>query len=160
MANEHKKDFNVKLNDSKGMPMVKTLTEAAAIKRFGGEKMLLAPPIEYDKLARQVPINKLICLSDMRDYLAQKHKADFTCPLTAGIFITIVAWASEQRLDNKTPYWRVLKTDGELNPKYPGGVLAQKIKLEAEGHEIIERGKTNIKYFVKDYEQALMKLKV
>lgn len=47
-----------------------------------------------------------------------------------------------------------MKANGELNPKYPGGVEAQKEKLQAEGHVIIQKGKTNIKYFVKDYESV------
>jgi hypothetical protein len=51
----------------------------------------------------------------------KKYGADFTEPITAGIFVSIVAWASYQRADDKTPYWRTLKASGELNPKYPGG---------------------------------------
>ena len=51
-----------------------------------------------------------------------------------------------------------MKANGELNPKYPGGVEAQKEKLEAEGHTIIQKGRTNIKYFVKDYEKFLFEL--
>ncbi len=46
----------------------------------------------------------------------------------------------------------------ELNAKYPGGVEAQKEKLEAEGHTIIRKGRTNIRYFVKDYEKALFEI--
>lgn len=58
----------------------------------------------------------------------------------------------------KTPYWRTLKANGELNAKYPGGVEAQKEKLEAEGHTIIQKGRKNIKYYVKDYESVLFDL--
>ncbi len=50
--------------------------------------------------------------------------------MTAGIFISIVAWASFQRGQDETPYWRTLKADGELNPKYPGGIEAQREKLK------------------------------
>ena len=32
-------------------------------------------------------------------------------------------------------------------------------KLEAEGHKIIQKGRTNIKYFVKDYESILFDLR-
>jgi hypothetical protein len=32
-----------------------------------------------------------------------------------------------------TPWWRVLKKDGFLNPKYPGGTEVQQALLEAEG---------------------------
>jgi hypothetical protein len=37
--------------------------------------------------------------------------------------------------------------------------MAQKEKLEAEGHTIMQKGRTNIKYFVKDDENALFDLK-
>lgn len=33
-----------------------------------------------------------------------------------------------------------------LNAKYPGGIEAQKEKLEAEGYTIIQKGCTNIKF--------------
>lgn len=72
--------------------------------------------------------------------------------------MSIVAWASFQRTEDETPYWRTLKANGELNPKYPGGIEAQKEKLESEGHTIIEKGRKNIKYYVKDYENALFDL--
>jgi hypothetical protein len=37
-------------------------------------------------------------------------------------------------------------------------VEAQKEKLEAEGHTIIQRGRKNIRYYVKDYENVLFEL--
>ena len=51
-----------------------------------------------------------------------------------------------------------MKANGELNEKYPGGALAQKEMLEAEGHAIIQRGRKNIRYYVKDYEYSLFPL--
>jgi len=56
-----------------------------------------------------------------------------------------------------TPYWRTLKTGGELNEKYPGGVAAQAARLETEGHTI-EPGKGKKPPKVKDYEQALVEM--
>jgi len=47
------------------------------------------------------------------------------------------------------------EANGELNAKYPGGMEAHKELLEKEGHTVIQKGRTNIRYFVKDYEQAL-----
>ena len=55
--------------------------------------------------------------------------ADFTEPITAGIFVSIVAWASYQRSEDETPYWRTLKANGELNAKYPNGIEAQKERI-------------------------------
>ena len=72
--------------------------------------------------------------------------------------MSIAAWASEQRAADRTPYWRTLKAGGELNPKYPGGAEAQKEKLEAEGHTVVQRGRKNLRYYVQGYEKALFEL--
>jgi alkylated DNA nucleotide flippase Atl1 len=61
--------------------------------------------------------------------------------LTTGIFIRIAAEAAEEDARKGktriTPYWRVVKDDGSLNPKFPGGVKRQAEKLRAEGHRIV-----------------------
>lgn len=158
MANEDKKDFNAMLHDSKDMPKFQIITDAESIKKYGGNRMYFAPPIEYDKIMKRVPYGKVITVGKIREYFAGLNGADFTEPITAGIFVSIAAWASYQRSDDETPYWRTLKADGELNPKYPGDVEAQKEKLEAEGHIIIRKGRKNIRYFVKDYENFLFDL--
>lgn len=159
MANENKKDFNAMLNDSKDMPKFKTITDLKSIEKYGGDRMYFAPPIEYDKVMKLIPHGKVITIGEIREYFAKLSGADFTDPITAGIFVSIAAWASYQRNENETPYWRTLKANGELNPKYPGGVEAQREKLEAEGHTIIKKGRNNIKYYVQDYENALFELR-
>lgn len=159
MANEEKKDFNAMLNDSKDMPKFQMITDQKSIQKYGGNRMYFAPPVDYDNVMRKVPWGKVITVREIRDYFARLSGADFTEPITAGIFISIAAWASDQRSGNdETPYWRTLKANGELNPKYPGGVEAQKRRLEEEGHVIVQRGRTNIRYFVKDYERFLFEL--
>ncbi len=158
MANESKKDFNAMLHDSKDMPKFQTLTDQGSIEKYGGDRMYFAPPIDYDKVMRLVPFGKLLTVGTIREYFARQNGADFTEPITAGIFVSIAAWASCQRAEDKTPYWRTLKANGELNPKFPGGVAAQKKLLEKEGHVIIQKGRKNIRYYVKDYEQALFSL--
>ncbi len=159
MANEDKKNFNAMLNDSKDMPKFQIIEDKKSIEKYGGNKMYFAPPIEYDKVMKLVPCGKIITIGQIRDYFAKVSGADFTEPITAGIFVSIAAWASYQRAQNETPYWRTLKADGELNPKYPGGIEEQRVKLEAEGHIIIQKGRKNITYYVKDYENVLFKLK-
>ena len=158
MANEQNKDFNVMLSNSKDMPKTQIITDEASIKKYGGSKMFFAPPMDYDAIMKRVPIGKVITVGEIRNYFAKANGADFTDPITAGIFVSIVAWASYQRSDDETPYWRTLKANGELNPKYPGGVEAQKKMLEKEGHIVIQKGRTNIKFYVKDYEQSLFSL--
>ena len=158
MANEHLKDFNAMLHEDKGMPKIQIVTDPATIQKYGGTRMYFAPPLDYDKMMRKIPVGKLTTVGALREYFAKANGADFTEPITAGVFVSIAAWASFQRQEDPTPYWRTLKAGGELNPKYPGGVEAQKEKLEAEGHTVIQRGRKNIRYYVKDYEQALMPL--
>lgn len=155
MANEEKKDFNAMLRDGKDMPKVQIITDQKSIEKYGGERMYFAPPMDYDRAMKRVPWGKVTTVGELRAYFARKSGADFTEPITAGIFVSIAAWASEQREEDKTPWWRTLKAGGELNPKYPGGVEAQKERLEAEGHTVVRRGRKNLRYFVADYEQAL-----
>lgn len=158
MANENKKDFNAMLHDSKDMPKFQTITDKKSIEKYGGNKMYFSPPIDYDKVMKQIPYGKVITVGKIREYFAKLNGADFTEPITAGIFVSIAAWASCQRSENQTPYWRTLKANGELNARYPGGIEAQKEKLEEEGHIIIQRGRKNIRYYVQDYENALFHL--
>lgn len=158
MANENKKDFNAMLRDGKDMPKIVEITDEKSIEKYGGRRMYFAPPLAYDEIMRRVSKGKVITVGDIRAYFAAQNNADFTDPITAGIFCSIAAWASFQRMEDETPYWRTLKANGELNPKYPGGVEEQKKLLEAEGHTIIKKGRTNIRYYVKDYEKYLYKL--
>ena len=155
MANENKKDFNVMMKNNKDMPKIQIVKDEKTIQKYGGTKMFFAPPLYYDKLMKKVPEGGLITVGQMREYLAKQNNADFTDPMTAGIFVNIVAWASYQRDNDITPYWRTLKSDGELNKKYPEAIELQKRLLEKEGHTIISKGK---KYYVKGFENSLVEL--
>jgi len=117
--------------------------------------LLIAPPLAYDEIMKMIPAGKVITSDYIRSYLARKHGADNTCPLTAGIFINIASKASVERCVDQTPYWRTLKKDGVLNEKYPEGIDGQKMRLEMEGHTIIQKGK---RYFVKDYLEDFFEL--
>ncbi len=55
-----------------------------------------------------------------------------------------------------TPWWRVLKSDGTLNPKMPGGVAEQKKRLQAEGHKVVAKGKAS--FTVAGFETKLADL--
>lgn len=153
-----RKSFNEKLNDSKDMPKIITLDDEKIIERYGGKNMLIAPPLEYNDIMSKIPEGKIITTKEIRTFLAKKYDADFTCPMTAGIFISLSAQASHERKENKIPFWRTLKSGGELNPKYPLGIEYQKEMLEKEGHSIFTKGRKNIRYFVNNYEEKLFNL--
>jgi hypothetical protein len=128
-------------------------------KTMGGENILVPTPLLVDELIRKVTKRSLITVGQIRERLAQKYRADSTCPLTVGIFLRIISEAAEEdrRKGKKqvTPYWRVVKDDGSLNPKYPGGVEAQAARLKEEGHKIVPaKGKKPPK--VQDFEKALV----
>lgn len=89
MANEEKKDFNAMLLRDNGMPKIQIVTDEATIKKYGGNRMYFAPPRVYDELMKRVPPGKVITVGAMREYLARQNGADFTDPITAGIFVSI-----------------------------------------------------------------------
>lgn len=150
-----KKTCNEHLHHSGDMPKISEITDPKQIARYGGTKLLIAPPLAYDEIMKKVPEGKLVTSDAIRSYLARTHGADNTCPLTAGIFINMAAKASVERGADKTPYWRTLKKDGELNEKYPEGTQGQRLRLEKEGHTVIQKGN---RYFVKDYQDRLFDL--
>ena len=160
MAREYKKDFNAMMNNNKEMPKIQIVKDKKTIERNGGTRMLLAPPIFYDKVIKTIHKGKLLTINQIREYIAKNNDADFTDPMTAGIFVNIVAWACYQRENDITPYWRVLKSDGELNIKYPEAISLQKKLLTQEGFTIIEKGAKTTKYYVKDFEKYLYDLEV
>ena len=127
----------------------------------GRGKILVPAPLDVDALIRRVEKGKLITDKQIRERLASNFNADLTCPMTTGIFIRIVAEAAEEGLREGTkeitPYWRVIKPDGSLNEKFPGGVEEQAARLREEGH-IIELGKSKKGLRVKDFQKSLQKL--
>ena len=110
-------------------------------KHLGTGTMLVPSPREVDAVIRTVRKGTATTVSQIRRFLAGKYSVNVTCPLTTGIFIRIAAEAAEedarQGKARITPYWRVIKDDGSLNPKFPGGVKQQAEKLRAEGHRIL-----------------------
>jgi len=144
-------------NPPEGLPKVVTVP-AKWKKRMGGKRVLVPTPLMVDELVRKVRKGKLVTVRQLRERLATQFNADSTCPMTLGIFLMIVAQAAEEdsQAGNKriAPYWRVIKADGSLNPKFPGGVKAQATRLKEEGHRIIaDKGKKPPK--VQDFEKAL-----
>ena len=155
-----RKSWREKLADSKDFPRVEEISDKAS-KRWGTGTVVIPAPMEVDEIMRKVPRGKLITVNQIRQTVARRHGATIGCPITAGIFISIAAHAAEEaaaegKLDI-TPYWRTIKSGGELNERYPGGVETQATHLEAEGHTI-EPGKGKKPPKVKDFEKALVEV--
>jgi len=155
-----RKSWREKLHDSKDLPRVVVIDDRMS-KRWGTGTVVIPAPIEVDGIMKSVPEGRLITINQIREFLARKHGASIGCPITTGIFCNIAARAAEEDASEGekeiTPYWRTLKSKGELNEKYPGGVEAQAIRLQAEGH-IIEPGRGKQPPKVKDFEKALVEI--
>jgi alkylated DNA nucleotide flippase Atl1 len=132
-----KKTWRQKLEDKASLPKVLKLERAFpcynAVHKMGaeaGDEVVLVNPSEVVDLMKQIPDGKLATIADICMQLAGRHGTKGCCSLTTGIFIMTAANAVEEaRQEGKVldiPYWRTLKADGYLNPKYPGGQEAHK----------------------------------
>jgi len=151
-----KKTWQEKLADNKGFPKVFQISEKQS-RRWGTGTCVIPAPMEVATLMRRVPKGQLTTIDELRKTIARRHRATLACPITTGIFAWIAAHAAvEAEVEGKkntTPYWRTLKTGGEVNPKYPGGIAGLKRKLAAEGHKVIQKGK---RFFVENFEKQLV----
>ncbi len=154
-----KKTWKEKLEDKENFPKVLEFDPkfpcGKALEKIGvkrGDSVVLAQPSEVNEVMKKVPEGRIITLNGICKILAKKHKAQYCCTLTTGIFVVIVANAAEET-GSGVPYWRTIKNNGELNTKYPGGAEKQKELLEKEGHTIIRKGKS---YYIKDFETRLI----
>jgi hypothetical protein len=160
MSKTKKKTWREKLAEDKGHPTVAAI-DGKMSKRWGEGTFVIPAPAEVDAAMNKIRQSKLTTIDALRKALAKKHGATIACPITTGIFAWIAAHAADEAESEGrsriTPYWRTLKTGGELNPKYPGGVSNVRKRLAAEGHRVIQRGK---RFFVADYERALVEPKL
>ena len=118
---------------------------------WGGGSMLIPHPTEVMKIIDCVPKGKIMDINTLRTQLAEQHNVDICCPMTTGIFIKIIAEAYLEGSVN-SPYWRVVKKNGELNQKFPGGIDEHRKQLSCDGLSVIKKGN---KYYVKDVDQHL-----
>ena len=104
-----------------------------------GGSMAVSSPREVDEFVRQLQPGEVITLDDLRAALARRHQVAVACPVSTAIFANMSARAAEELRargvpqDDLTPWWRVLKKGGFLNPKLPGGVERQAALLAEEG---------------------------
>lgn len=112
---------------------------APGFREAAGGAMVVSSPAEVDALVRRLRQGEVATLDEVRAALARRHGVAVACPVSTAIFLNMAARAAEERRimgvpeAELTPWWRVLKKGGFLNPKFPGGTEAQQALLEAEG---------------------------
>ena len=93
-----------------------------------GDRMLIPTPATVAAYIAAIPKGESRTMPQMRDDLAAENRADFTCPLTAGIFLRIaaeLAWEQHQAgkpLTKITPFWRVIDAKAPAAKKLACGV--------------------------------------
>jgi len=108
-----------------------------------GERMLIPRPLDVDAAMRAVRKGQVRTMGALRSELARAAGAESACPLCTGIFVRLAAEAAEE--DRRagrarlTPYWRIVRDDGSLNEKFPGGAKSQAARLRKEGWTIAPR---------------------
>jgi hypothetical protein len=112
--------------------------------KFGGSRMVIPTPRLIESLLFKIKKGTVKKLEALREEIAFETGADYACPLTTGIFLRICSeYAEEIRKEGNTkipPYWRVVRDDGSMMEKFPGGPEAQVEKLREEGIRIILKG--------------------
>lgn len=129
-------------------------------KRMGKGTMLIPKPSDIEALIRKVRKGKLVTKSELRRKLSGVYKTDVACPITTGIFIRIIAEASEDDIKagrKSTPYWRIVNDDGSLTKTFPGGEGRQAANLRREGMRI-GKSKNGKEFIVRDFENFLVRL--
>jgi hypothetical protein len=104
-----------------------------------GAKMLISTPKIIDDYVRQIPKGKSGSLATMRKDLAIEYGAEYTCPVTSGIFLRIVSEAAHEQIEKGTPlnkvapFWRVIDEKSALNKKLSFGQNFVKQQRKKEG---------------------------
>jgi alkylated DNA nucleotide flippase Atl1 len=106
---------------------------------FGGAgKMLLPSPATVAALIKKMPEGKLITTSLICRKLAQQFNVRGTCPVTTQKALQAIAHDA----GDEVAYWRVVKADGGLINRFPGGAEDQAKRLRKEGFMLDRKGKT------------------
>lgn len=100
--------------------------------------MFIATPQIIDNYIKQIPKGTKVAVQTMRNDLALENRADYTCPVTTGIFLRVVAEANFEKysqtnsLETITPFWRVIDPNSTLSKKLSFGQEFIVIQRKAE----------------------------
>lgn len=104
-----------------------------------GSRMLIATPLIVDAYIRNIPKGNFTSIRQIREDLAAEYHADYTCPVTTGIFVRIVAEAAYEEfekgkpLSKITPFWRALSLRSPSAKKLSFGIAFLEKQQRKEG---------------------------
>ena len=128
--------------------------------RLGKGRILIPNAKDIERVICTTKAGELLTNDTIRVVLAKEKGVQVTAAIPTGVYLKYVALAAEEEMalgkQDITPYWRVLKPDGSINIKFPGGLERQLELLQSEGYAITAtKGKKPPK--VLDYETYLKK---
>ena len=104
-----------------------------------GATMFIGTPELVDAYIRNIPKGVHTSLQQMRKDLAAVYNAAYTCPVTSGIFLRIVAEAAHEAfiagkpIKKTTPFWRMTDSRSPVAKKLTFGTEFVKEQREKEG---------------------------
>lgn len=133
-----KKNWRDKLKEEKKPRVKRVEVDFADIP--AGSTMFIATPQLIERYIKTIGFGKRINIKTLRKDLAIEHQADYTCPVTTGIFLRIVAeanyekWKGGAKLREITPFWRVIEPNSALAKKLSFGqeFLIKQIEKETD----------------------------
>lgn len=135
-----KKTWSEKLNCDK-KPKIKRIDSAFA-DIPANSNMFIATPLLIDNYIKQISTGKIVSLQTVRKDLALQNNAEYTCPVSTGIFLRIVAEAGFEKykqtnsLKAVTPFWRVIEPNSPLAKKLSFGqdfIIEQRRREQING---------------------------
>lgn len=131
----NRKTWTEKMNISSEPKVEQTTKAFADIPE--GSTMFIATPTIVDNYLRQIPRGVHTSLQQMRKDLAADYGAQYTCPITSGIFLRICAekafeeYQGGKPIKKITPFWRMIDKKTPTAKKLTFGydfVLEQRTK--------------------------------
>jgi hypothetical protein len=101
--------------------------------------MLVPTPEIVDEYIRNIPHGAAGSLAQMRKDLAPGYNAQYTCPVTSGIFLRIAAEAAYEEyqkgraIEEITPFWRMIDRKSPAAKKLTFGTDFVKEQRAVEG---------------------------
>jgi hypothetical protein len=135
-------DWHKKFNAAKAPHVVVLESNFAGVK--AGMSMLISSPADIAAWVSRIPHGETRTMVRMRADLARKADADAMCPVTASIFLKVVAEtalhdiANGRDMGEVPPFWRVIEPDSKLAGKLSCGSDGIRHLLRLDGYTVAD----------------------
>jgi alkylated DNA nucleotide flippase Atl1 len=116
---------------------------------FGMTGRMLKPSVKtIAAMLAHIPSGQVMTTDSLRRTLADQFGVEVTCPYDTKMALLAISHDPILNASGlNVPFWRVVKANGELIPKFAGGLEVQVALLRAEGFTVNVDGKAKLKAF-------------